>query len=48
MLKCKNRDFVKGADALIRRVTCVACWYVGGERSHGIEGGLRAGIQFGI
>ena len=34
-------------DALISRITLVACWYVGGERSYGIEGGLWAGIQFG-
>lgn len=32
-------------NALTRRI---ACWYVRGERTQGIESGLRAGFQFGI
>jgi len=28
-------------EALILRITFITCWYVGGERSYGMEGGER-------
>ena len=35
-------------EALILRITFVICWYDGGERSYGMEGGEKDGIQLGI